>query len=402
MRFDQETDKRNLNKMTGYLFVLPWELHHAGGVNQVVKNLMDEMSGSTTFQPFLLINRWNNKNFALRNVDGRDTIYYRQRSLYDENAPLKNLLAYMFFLPRTFKQMFSLTKKFNIRCINIHFVGLSTLNWIILKKIQLFKGKIIVSIHGLDIRKAMKTKGIEKLLWQYLIRNVDAIVACSNGLREEVLAHYAIHQDSVKTVYNGVNVNSLEKLEKGERDYCETFMTERYIVNIGTFENKKGHDVLLDAFKIVRQCYPDIKLVLVGRKGETSGMVKQYIKDEGFGQHVIMFENYPHGKTLKILRHSDIFVLPSRNEGFAVVLLEAGAFGKAVVATDICGVGELIEHNKSGWLVPPDNVEALAEGIVKVLDDDKLRQKLADHLKRRVVDGFTWRQSCNEYKKLVS
>ena len=102
-----------------------------------------------------------------------------------------------------------------------------------------------------------------------------------------------------------------------------------------------------------------------------------------------------------MLRRADLFVLPSRNEAFSIALLEAGAMGKPVVAANVCGVPELIDEHKSGVLVPRDDVDALAAGILHVLEDPVAAQAYGQALQRRVLEQFSSETTFRKYLCLV-
>jgi glycosyltransferase involved in cell wall biosynthesis len=115
-----------------------------------------------------------------------------------------------------------------------------------------------------------------------------------------------------------------------------------------------------------------------------------------------MIEDLPHGQTLALMGAAAAFVLPSRIESFAIVLLEAGALGTPVIATEICGVGELIEDGVHGALVPPEDPEALA---AKILDlhrtPDRLRA-LGEGLRDHVARDFRWSTAARRYVELAT
>ena len=95
------------------------------------------------------------------------------------------------------------------------------------------------------------------------------------------------------------------------------------------------------------------------------------------------------------------FVLSSRVESFAIVLLEAGALGTPVIATDICGVGELIEDGLHGALVPSENPEALAARILELHDRPDRLRNLGHRLRDHVASEFRWSTAASRYLDLV-
>lgn len=137
---------------------------------------------------------------------------------------------------------------------------------------------------------------------------------------------------------------------------------------VGALEPTKGVDVLLEAWPQVAAELPDARLVLVG-DGSQREQVAQAVAEGEVAGSVTMTGRVPRREVAGLLDAATLLVLPSRSEGLALVLLEAMARGRAVVSTTAGGTAELVEDGVTGLLVPPDDVAALAEALLRVLQE---------------------------------
>jgi L-malate glycosyltransferase len=174
-----------------------------------------------------------------------------------------------------------------------------------------------------------------------------------------------------------------------------------YIVNVGTFENKKGQDILVRAFAKVRERRTDLSLVIVGRSGPQLQILRDLIAELGLSDCVDLREDLPHAQTLSMIRSAKVFALSSRQEPFGIVLLEAAYFSVPVVATRVGGVPEVVADGVTGLLVPADDPAALASAIERVLDDAALAGRIADNARRRTLSEFTWGEAFSRYRALL-
>lgn len=146
------------------------------------------------------------------------------------------------------------------------------------------------------------------------------------------------------------------------------------IVCVAIFRPEKGHDVLLDAFVLVRRQLPSARLVLVGR-GELMGHLGARVRDLGLDGSVEITGPVP--EIWPYLARADVFALASTTEAFGIAILEAMAAGLPVVASDIGGIPELVEEGVTGALFPPGDRHALAAHLVRILSDAHLRSRMS-------------------------
>jgi glycosyltransferase involved in cell wall biosynthesis len=197
-----------------------------------------------------------------------------------------------------------------------------------------------------------------------------------------------------ETVYNGINLSYFGPgIDGGQvRSEYEIGKETMLIGTIGHFAPLKGYEELLDAMAEVAREGFDVKLAIVGEAiYQNSNVYKRKIlmkaNSAGLKEKIIFTgfkENIP-----EILASFDIFVLPSRSEGFGRVNLEAMAMGKPVVSTNVGGIPEVVLDGVTGILVPPGNAKSLSHAIMRLLNDPRLRASMGRKGRKRVEQYFT-------------
>jgi glycosyltransferase involved in cell wall biosynthesis len=197
-----------------------------------------------------------------------------------------------------------------------------------------------------------------------------------------------------ETVYNGIDLSLFNPRKDGGkvRSLFNIGRDTRLIGTIGHLAALKGFEELIEATGEVAKQGFNIKLVIVGDAiYPNSKVYKQkllsLVNSTGLKDTVIFTG---HGENIpELLASFDIFVLPSRSEGFGRVNLEAMAMGKPLISTNVGGIPEVVMDGVTGILVPPGNSEELARAIMQLLNDRELRDSLGREGRRRVEEHFT-------------
>ncbi len=187
--------------------------------------------------------------------------------------------------------------------------------------------------------------------------------------------------DPVKAVVirNGIDVGEFSRRITGKRK------RERVIGTIGRLHIQKGHRWLIEALPAVRRQIPGAVIEIVG-DGELRAELEQQAGSLGAGAQVRFLGERTDIPAL--LAGMEIFVLPSLWEGLPLVLLEAMAASRPIVATGVDGVLEVVEDGKDALLVPPGDATALAEAIILVLKKPALARQLASRARKKVCREF--------------
>jgi glycosyltransferase involved in cell wall biosynthesis len=165
------------------------------------------------------------------------------------------------------------------------------------------------------------------------------------------------------------------------------------IVTVASLQPQKGHRYLVEACRLLTTAGHDLRCLFVGDGRERADLERQ-IADAGLRQRVLLLGNQPRHRVIELVGEAHLVVQPSvvlpngKMEGIPVALMEALAMERAVVATDISGVSELVEDGVTGLLVPPGDPAALAAAIERLVRDPALRHRLGAAGRDRVRAEF--------------
>ena len=137
----------------------------------------------------------------------------------------------------------------------------------------------------------------------------------------------------------------------------------------------KGFKMLIETMPSILKEIPDAKLIIIG-DGPQKTELEKTIKELNLQDKVILMGQLKREHTLKYIQDSDIFILNTQYEGFSHLLLEVSYLQTPIITTNIGGNPELIEHNKEGILIEPDNKEEIKNAILKIFRDDDFRRKI--------------------------
>ena len=212
------------------------------------------------------------------------------------------------------------------------------------------------------------------------------VTTVSATLKNEIMHLYNVPDWKCDVVPNGVVPRKYRtSIDPGE--VKKSYGIHPYaplILFVGRLAYQKGPDIFIDALRKVRQHRWDVKAVVAG-----DGGMRHYLEERARGLPVNFVGYIPDTEYLRLLNAADIVVIPSRNEPFGLVLLEAWSAEKAVVASDVGGLGENIDPFIDGIKVWPD-ADSLAWGIRNLLDDPEKAGTLGSRGRSKVDRTFLW------------
>jgi glycosyltransferase involved in cell wall biosynthesis len=377
--------------LANWLFVLPWDIHFVGGVNHVVRALAEQtrLNGG---KPHLLVQSWRYKkpDYSEEEIP---SVHLRIR---EPGAGLADILKYFLVLPKIIYTLRHIVRIYDIDVVNIHYPLAASIAFVFMRRLGLFKGKVIISLHGTDVRSALGLTGVARMTWKFMLRGADHVIVVSESLQKTAALLYSGRNISV--VRNGVDFLLAEKIK---HQSVHPLPSQRsYILTAGSFEPIKGYDILLYAFSGIADDCPEIDLVIIGRSGSSKSQIEALVATLGLQQRVTLLYDMAHEKVLLYMKHADLFVLPSRNESMPLCILEAGALGIPVVATDVGGVKEIILDESLGLLVRPEDPKALGHALAAMLGDENRRISLSVNLQNYVKSMFSWEDAYRRYLEL--
>lgn len=232
-------------------------------------------------------------------------------------------------------------------------------------------------------------------IWLYRLLNrlYTGIISVSDAVKDAVVQREWAPANKITTLHNGLDFTGYQPTPSTDeiRAYRESLgiNPDRVVIGmVAAFRPVKGHIYLVKAVAEVVRKYPNIQLVVVGYKDtEYYQEVAKLIRNLGMEDHVICLGD--RKDIPRLLFTFDIFALPSESEGFSNALIEAMAAGRPTVATHTGGNAEAVIDGITGFLVPPKDHTALAEAIVKLLENPVLRDSMGQEGQRRVAEVFT-------------
>jgi glycosyltransferase involved in cell wall biosynthesis len=231
---------------------------------------------------------------------------------------------------------------------------------------------------------------VAAVMWLYarvvgipLLRCVDKVVLLHEGLTK--VAHR--YRLDFEVIHNGVDLEVADAA-KPAPDLAKQ-PGEIWIGYVGRLESVKGYDYLLEAVEALKHKHPRVKTLFVGASLPRGLASSDRVRFLGFRQDVYA-----------VLKHCDIFCLPSLSEGLPNSLMEAMASGCACVASNVGGVVYLLEQAKNGLLVAPGDLDGLRDALEQLIEDANLRRSLAKEARRTIEERFNWSKIERSYEEL--
>ena len=229
--------------------------------------------------------------------------------------------------------------------------------------------------------------GFSRFRWGLMLERMlrdraDRVIAVSASERSFALAHRVAREDQVVVILNGVDPEPPPPAKQSLRASIGISAEVPLVGCVGRLTWQKAPEVFVAACEQVSVRLPDAEFVLIGA-GALQAVVAAAVREAGLEDRFHLIPYLPDAAAA--LAELDVFALPSRFEGAAYTPLEAMRAGTPVVVTDVAGNRDLVWDGENGLVVPPEEPEALAGAIVRLIDDDALRQRVVGSARRTVA-----------------
>ena len=264
----------------------------------------------------------------------------------------------------------------------------------------------VVTIHDLIfLRYPQYYHRLDRIIYDrkfnYACRKADRIVAVSECTKRDIVKFYGISPEKIDVVYQGCDVSFTHPVteEKKEEVRKKYQLPDHYILNVGSIEERKNILAAVQALPMLPQ---HIHIVIVGRRTGYTEKVEQFIKDNGLGERVHIISNVPFNDLPAFYQSAEIFVYPSRFEGFGIPIIEALYSGIPVVAA----TGSCLEEagGPDSIYVNPDDITGLADAFKQIYSNSDKRKNMVEK-GREFAKRFSEKQQSEEiiniYKKLI-
>lgn len=257
--------------------------------------------------------------------------------------------------------------------------------------------KLIWSRRDMGILRTRK----HEIAYRLMANLPDAVFAVSDRVRQHCISIDHIDPTKALTIYNGLDLSSWNSPKPGLKNNTSTVIT-----TTGNIRRVKGHDVFIKAAAIVVKQFPNTSFSIAGGIlepdyfAELQALINDLNLSNSFHFAGSITNLHDH------LAAADIFVLPSRSEGFSNAIIEAMAASLPVVATDVGGNAEAVKNGVTGFIVPSDDPHALAAAIIRLLADPAQAAQLGRAGKAFTAQEFTQEVMMNRttqvYDRLLS
>jgi glycosyltransferase involved in cell wall biosynthesis len=368
-------------------------LPNLGGVQTVTSKLACELRRRGN-QVQVLTQKYPRTLPGLEAIDGIrvqrwDFVTPRWRDLRRGRADM--FVAALVLFPITLARLGWLIARAKPDVVNLHFVGAPALFVMIARTLLRFR--LVVSLHGDDVVGLSRGDSFDRRVFRAILRRSNAVTACSSYLLKQALAVEPSIESNARVVYNGTDLSNISPspLPKGD--------TKVRLLAVGRMMPKKGFDVLLRAFSQLDRaaCNPD--LILIG-DGPERGVIESLRQEFGLDGSVCLRGAGDREAVVHAMEASDIVVIPSREEPFGMVALEAMARGKPVVASRVGGLPEILD-NADAILVVPDNPNALAQAINQTITRLGQEPAYGTH-NREIASRFSIERMVDEYEDIYT
>lgn len=223
-----------------------------------------------------------------------------------------------------------------------------------------------------------------------IINKSDAITTVSDSVRNH-LEEYGLFEEDVRITPNGVDTSEF-KLTEGSR-------TGNQLLYTGRLAPVKGLPDLLEAIKRIDKAGLECKLVITG-KGEYKKVLQEKVIDLGIQNKVDFTGFVSREQLVNLYQSSDAFIFPTYYEGLPTSVLEAMAAGLPIVSTNAPGVRDLIDHEETGLIGEPGDIDTLTSNILRVLQNHELRDDLGVAARQKTVSTYDWKIVSQELKSV--
>jgi glycosyltransferase involved in cell wall biosynthesis len=260
---------------------------------------------------------------------------------------------------------------------------------------------LAISVWGADViwDYGPRSRSLLYILARYALKRADLICSTSKFMADRTVEILKPRRP-IEHVPFGVDCQLFSPLDAAEpHQYPDQFR----IGFVKTLSQMYGPAFLIESLPIISQQVPNAHLIMAGG-GEIRDSLRRLAERLGVDDRVEFTGYVPKEKVPALMRTFDVLVHPSLtdSESFGVAVLEAQACGVPVVATRVGGVPEVCVDQKTGFLVPPGDPEALAEKVITLAKDSELRKQMGMEARKFVLENYQWQDNVEKMLRLLT
>jgi glycogen(starch) synthase len=253
----------------------------------------------------------------------------------------------------------------------------------------------VCTVHSTEIGRVQELRSpdsymIDGLEW-WMMFEAKLVMLCSNSMKTEISDHFHLPSEKVNVIPNAIDVSEYSRnVDRGAvRRRYGIGPNDKLVVYIGRLVPQKGVEYLIKAVpQIVRQ-HGEAKFLVSG-DGWSRSHLEDMAASTGHGNKIRFLGFISDSERVELLKSGDALVIPSIYEPFGIVALEGMAAGIPIVASNVGGLSEIIENDRTGMLAYKENPESIAWCVSKVLSDDGYSKWLTQNAKKKVDEVYSW------------
>jgi teichuronic acid biosynthesis glycosyltransferase TuaC len=254
---------------------------------------------------------------------------------------------------------------------------------------------LVVTIHGVDLYGTIHRNDSCRRSEGQVFRVADRIVLVSTELNQIARSNIGF-PEKLNVVSNGIDPTEVAIVSDQLRS---TYAGQKVIVSVSYLIARKGLGFNIKSVAQLADRYPDMKYLVIG-DGPEANSLKRLVSDLNLENMVGFLGALSHSKVMEYMALADLLSLPSWNEAFGMVYIEAMAHGKPVIACEGEGITDVIENGKTGLLVKPKDVDSLAQAMDFLLSNPEKAHEIGERARKLVLETYTWEKNARRYVEI--
>ncbi|SFD90834.1 phosphatidylinositol alpha-1,6-mannosyltransferase [Marinobacter sp. DSM 26671] len=259
---------------------------------------------------------------------------------------------------------------------------------------RLLRKPLLCYVHGEDIEVARTSR---ELTWivNRVLRGADRLICNSQNTKSLLMEHWHVPAKKIEVINPGVDEQTFCPAESDPAFREKVGWDDRFVcLTVGRLQRRKGHDKMIEAIPHIKAEIPNILYAIVGQGDNYPNLVAE-VKKLGLEQHVKFLDEIEDEDLIRCYQQCDVFILPNRSdgndiEGFGMVLVEAQAAGKPVIAGNSGGTAETMKVGNTGMIVDCTSPEAIAKAVNSLKEEMEQGAFQPDACRQHVLENLTW------------
>ncbi|WP_199456956.1 MULTISPECIES: glycosyltransferase family 4 protein [unclassified Marinobacter] len=265
---------------------------------------------------------------------------------------------------------------------------------------------LLCYVHGEDIEVARTSR---ELTWivNRVLRGADRLICNSQNTKSLLMEHWHVPAKKIEVINPGVDEQTFRPASPDPAFRKRFGWENRFVcLTVGRLQRRKGHDKMIEAIPQIKKEIPNILYAIVGQGDNYPNLLAEVHK-LGLEDQVQFLNEIEDGDLIRCYQQCDIFILPNRSdgndiEGFGMVLVEAQASGKPVIAGDSGGTAETMDNGTTGLIADCTNPERIADALLSVKRGMKEGRFQPDACRRQVLKALTWEKHRDRASKVFA